>query len=152
MTEYLKMGPLPSCWQNFDLKDLSVSESFEELLSLNSESKMITPKYFTGTYFGAMVAILIFCDLGASPKASPCHLFVKLFVVFVTWCTYWRIDRPKEWLKRVATQWVSVSRSQLEAGVDSSCRSPTQLHFQFPSDLRWKEQTTRECRGLFLSF
>ena len=65
MTEYLKMVPLSSWWQIFELKDLSISELFEELLSLNSESKMIIPKYVTGTYFGVIVGILIFCDLGA---------------------------------------------------------------------------------------
>ena len=30
---------------------------FEDLLSWNLESKLITPKYITGTYFGAIVAI-----------------------------------------------------------------------------------------------
>ena len=44
----------------FDLKDLSISESFEELLSWNSKSKLITPKYITGTYFGVIVAIFNF--------------------------------------------------------------------------------------------
>ena len=48
-------------------KDLSISESFEELLSWNLESKLMTPKYITGTYFGAIVAILNFCYLGAGP-------------------------------------------------------------------------------------
>ena len=61
MTKYLKMVPLPSRWQNFYLKDLSVSESFEELLSWNLESKLITPKYITGTYFGGIMAIFNFC-------------------------------------------------------------------------------------------
>ena len=67
MTEYLKMVPLPSWWQKFDLKDLSVSESFEELLSLNSESKLITPKYITSTYIGVIVAICNFCELRTDP-------------------------------------------------------------------------------------
>ena len=48
-------------------KDLSISESFEELPSWNLESKLITPKYITRTYFGAIVAILNFCYLGAGP-------------------------------------------------------------------------------------
>ena len=43
------------------------TKRFQELLSWNLESKLITPKYITGTYFGAMVAILNFCDLGAGP-------------------------------------------------------------------------------------
>ena len=65
MTEYLV--PLPSWWQKLELKDLSISEPFEELLSWNLESKRITPKYITGTYFGAVTAIFDFCDLGAGP-------------------------------------------------------------------------------------
>ena len=72
----------------FDLKDLSVSEPFEELLSWNLESKLITPKYITGTYFGAIVAIFNFCfsvcflcvmfflTPEQAPKAGPCHLFL----------------------------------------------------------------------------
>ena len=63
MTEYLKVVPLPSSWQKFDLNDLSISELFEELLSLNSESKLITPKYITSTYFGAIVAMFILYEL-----------------------------------------------------------------------------------------
>ena len=59
--------PLPSWWQKLELKHSSISESFDELLSWNSESKLITPKYITGIYFGAIVAILEFCDLGAGP-------------------------------------------------------------------------------------
>ena len=47
-----------------ELKDLSMSESFKELLSWNSESKLFTPKFSTGNYFGDIVAIL---DLGAGP-------------------------------------------------------------------------------------
>ena len=60
MTEYLKMVPLPSWWQKFYVNELSISELFEDLLSWNSESKVITPKYITGTYFGAILAILDF--------------------------------------------------------------------------------------------
>jgi len=70
-----------------ELKDLSISQSFEELLSWNLESKLITPKYITGTYFGAIVAIFnsIFtvCFLGVmlfltperAPKAGPATCF-----------------------------------------------------------------------------
>ena len=47
-----------------ELKDYSISQSFEELQSWNSEYKLITPKYFTNTYFDDIVAIL---DLGAGP-------------------------------------------------------------------------------------
>ena len=43
MTKYLKVAPLPSWWQKLELKDLFISELFEELLSSNSESKLITP-------------------------------------------------------------------------------------------------------------
>ena len=67
MTEYLKVAPLPSWLQKFDLKDLYISELFEELLSSNSESKLITPTYITSTYFGAIVAIFTFCELRAGP-------------------------------------------------------------------------------------
>ena len=49
-----------------ELKYLSISELFEELQSWNSESKLITLKSITGTYFGAIVAMLNFCDLGAA--------------------------------------------------------------------------------------
>ena len=64
MTEYLKIVPLPSWWQKLELNDSSIYELFEDLLSWNFESKLITPKYFTGPYFGDIVAIL---DLGAGP-------------------------------------------------------------------------------------
>ena len=47
------------------------AESFEELLSWNLESKLITPKYITGTYFGDIVAIL---DLGAGLWSRPLPL------------------------------------------------------------------------------
>ena len=33
----------------------------------NSESNLIILKSITGTYFGAIVAMLNFCDLGAAP-------------------------------------------------------------------------------------
>ena len=71
MAEYLKMVPLPFWWQKLELKDLSISELFQELLSWNSESKLITPKYITGTYFAAIGATFIFCDLKAGPKNWP---------------------------------------------------------------------------------
>ena len=45
----------------FIAKNISIYESFEELLIWNSESKLITPKYITTTYFGAIGAILNFC-------------------------------------------------------------------------------------------
>ena len=50
-----------------ELKDLSIFELFEELLSWNLESKLITPKYITDTYFSAIAAILEFCDIWAGP-------------------------------------------------------------------------------------
>ena len=61
MTDYLKMDPLPSWWQKLELNDLSISELFDDLLSWNLESKLITPKYITGTYFGGIMAIFNFC-------------------------------------------------------------------------------------------
>ena len=64
---------LPSWWKKLYLKDLSISELFEELLSWNLESKLITPKYITGTYFGAIVAIFNFCF-------SVCFLCVMFFL------------------------------------------------------------------------
>ena len=57
MTEYLKMVPLPSWWQKLDLNEFPIYELFEDLLSWNLESKLITPKYITSTYFGAIAAI-----------------------------------------------------------------------------------------------
>ena len=97
MTEYLKMVPLPSWWQKLELNDLSISELFEDLLSWNSESKLITPKNITGTYFGAIMAIfnfsfsvcflyvMFFLTPERAPKAGPatcmyvCFLYVKNF-------------------------------------------------------------------------
>ena len=73
MTEYLKMVPLPSWWQKLELNDLSISELFEDLLSWNSESKLITPKNITGTYFGAIMAIFNF-------SFSVCFLYVMFFL------------------------------------------------------------------------
>ena len=67
MIEYLKVAPRPFPLQKWELKDLSISESFEELLSWNSESKLIIPKYITSTYFGAIVAIFNFGELRAGP-------------------------------------------------------------------------------------
>ena len=74
---------LPSWWQKCDLKDLFIYESFEELLSWNLESKLITPKYITGPYFGAIVAILDFCDLEAGPKIRPLPLLYIYVLVIV---------------------------------------------------------------------
>ena len=54
------MVPLPSWQKNLDLKGLSISELFEELLSLNLESKLITSKYITETYFCAIWPSVIF--------------------------------------------------------------------------------------------
>ena len=54
-------------WQKFELKDISISELFEELLSWNLESKLNTPKYIISNYFGAIVAILNCCELRADP-------------------------------------------------------------------------------------
>ena len=95
MTEYLKMVPLPSWWQKLDLNEFPISELFEDLLSWNLESKLITPKYITGTYFGAIVAIFnsIFtvCFLGVmlfltperAPKAGPATCL--LYFQNITW-------------------------------------------------------------------
>ena len=60
-------------WLKLELKDLSIIELFKELLSWNSESKLITPKYITGTYFGAIVAIFNF-------NFAVCFLGVMLFL------------------------------------------------------------------------
>ena len=60
MTKYLKMMPLPSWLQKLKLNDLSISELFKDLLSLNLESKLIFPIYITGSYFGVIVAIFNF--------------------------------------------------------------------------------------------
>ena len=87
MTEYLKMVPLPSWWQKLDLNEFPISELFEDLLSWNLESKLITPKYITGTYFGAIVAIfnsifsvcflcvMLFLTPERAPKAGPATCF-----------------------------------------------------------------------------
>ena len=89
MTEYLKIVPLPSWWQKLELNDWSIYELFKELLSWNLESKLITPRYITCTYFGAIVTIFNFifsvCFLcikifypWAGPQSGPCHLFFYL--------------------------------------------------------------------------
>ena len=52
--------PLPSWWQKLELNNSSLFELFEELLSWNLDSKMITPKYITCTYFGDIVVIFNF--------------------------------------------------------------------------------------------
>ena len=67
-------------------------EALEDLLSLNSESMLITPKYITSTYFGAIVAIFTFCfsvcflcvfiTPEGAPKAGPRHLFEMLLGFF----------------------------------------------------------------------
>jgi len=87
-TEYLKMVPLSTWWQKLDLNEFPISELFEDLLSRNLESKLITSKYITGAYFGAIVAIFnsIFtvCFLGVmlfltperAPKAGPATCLV----------------------------------------------------------------------------
>ena len=91
MIEFLKIVPLPSWWQKLDLNELSISELFEDLLSWNLESKLITPKHITGTYFGAIMAIfnfsfsvyflyvIFFLTLERAPKASPATCF-QLFI------------------------------------------------------------------------
>ena len=63
MTEYLKVAPLPSWWQKWELKDLLIYEPVEKLLGFNSESQLITPKYITGTHFGTIMVILNYCFL-----------------------------------------------------------------------------------------
>ena len=70
MTEYLKMVPLPSWWQKLDLNEFPISELFEDPLSWNPESKLITPKYITGTHSSAIVAIFNFCFLVRFPCAN----------------------------------------------------------------------------------
>ena len=67
------MVPLPSWLQKLDLNEFPISELFEDLLSSNLESKLITPKYIAGTYFGAIVAIF-------NSIFSVCFLCVMLFL------------------------------------------------------------------------
>ena len=57
-------------------KVLATSEMFEELLSWNLKSKLITPKYITGTYFDAMATIFEVMIYEQAPKAGPCYLFI----------------------------------------------------------------------------
>ena len=59
-------------WQKLELTDLFISELFEDLLSWNSVSKLITPRYITCAYFGAIVAIFNFIF-------SVCLLYVMFF-------------------------------------------------------------------------
>ena len=61
---------------SYDMYDIyMIYQPFEQLESLYLESKLITSKNFIGTYFGHMVTI---SDLGAAPKAGPCHLYYIL--------------------------------------------------------------------------
>ena len=64
-TEYLKLAPPPPWYQNMELKDISISQPFEELDSWNLESNQVASKYITGTHFGAIVAFLDFFYLEA---------------------------------------------------------------------------------------
>ena len=72
----IEIGATGSIVSKMEQKEWSISQSFEELQSWNSESELITPKYFTSNYFGDMVAIL---DLGAGPLSQPLPL-VRLFL------------------------------------------------------------------------
>ena len=90
MIEYLQNGVTAILLANIVPKLISISELFEDLLSLNLESKLITPKYITGTYFGAIVpifnSIFTVCFLGVTlfltperaPKAGPATCFVYI--------------------------------------------------------------------------
>ena len=87
ITGYFKVAQLPSWWQKLELKDLSIYEPFKEVLSWNSESKVITPKYITGSSVCAIVSIfnlcfsvcfryvMFFLTQDWASKAGPCHLF-----------------------------------------------------------------------------
>lgn len=80
LTEYLKLAPLPTQCQKIEPKDLSISQPFEELESLNSESNQAASKYITGTHFGAMAAFLdLFIQKQAS-KPAPVTFFQSLFL------------------------------------------------------------------------
>ena len=46
MTGYRKLAPLTPWWEKMELKDLSISHSFEELRNWSLEYKKITPKHF----------------------------------------------------------------------------------------------------------
>ena len=97
------MVPLPSWWQKLDLNKVPISELFEDLPSWNLESKLITPKYITGNYIGAIMAIfnffsvcflcvMFFLTPERAPKAGPCHLFSnrnKFILVYIIG-TKWR--------------------------------------------------------------
>ena len=100
MIEYLKMVSQPFWSQKLDLYELSLSELFEDLLSWNLESKLITPKYITGTYFGAIVAIfnfsfsvcflyvMFFLTPERAPKAGPATCFFLNFGPISAWPSY----------------------------------------------------------------
>ena len=88
--------PLSSWWKKLDLNELSISELFEDLLSWNLESKLITPKNITGTYFGAIIAIfnfsflvcflyVMFSNPWAGPQSRSCHLFFQACNIFEIW-------------------------------------------------------------------
>ena len=47
------------------------------------ESKLNYPKYITGTYFGVMVAILDFCDVGVGPLNPAPALILHFFDFFL---------------------------------------------------------------------
>ena len=62
---------------SYDMYDIyMIYQPFEQLESLYLESKLITPKYLTDTYFGDIVAIL---DLGAGLQSWPLQLVWLIF-------------------------------------------------------------------------
>ena len=118
------MVPLPSWWQKLELNDLSISELFEDLLSWNLESKLITPKYITGTYFAAIMAIfnfsfsvcflcvMFFLSPERTPKAGPATCFLYKISLEYEWKiighslgqTLLRLEWRHPWLEQIQTQ------------------------------------------------
>ena len=82
-----------------ELNDLSISELFEDLLSWDSESKLITPKNITGTYFGALILVFqfVFCVMfflapERAPKAGPATCSIIICYLFPSLRQYnWRV-------------------------------------------------------------
>ena len=78
MTEYLKVVPLPSWWPKLELKYLSISELFEELLGWNWNLSWLPPNILLAPIFVPMWLSLFFL-IKSSPLKLPLPLVSNTF-------------------------------------------------------------------------
>ena len=111
MTEYLKMVPQPSLWQKLELKYFSISELFEELLSWNSESKLIPLQMYYKHIFWCHFGYLQFLWIKRGPLKLALPLFWIRFQIHITinfpgiticssivFCLNWEIIMVEHWM------------------------------------------------------